>query len=62
MSIGIWELLLIFGVILILFGASRLPEIGRALGKAINEFKKAGKEPTDNTEESAGNGKPESKH
>ena len=44
MRLGIWELLIVFGVILILFGAKRLPEIGQALGKAIREFKKAGKD------------------
>ena len=42
--LGIWELLVIFLVVLILFGAKKLPEIGNALGKAIKEFKKAGQE------------------
>ncbi len=36
---GIWELALIFMVILLLFGAKRLPEIGSSLGKGIREFK-----------------------
>jgi sec-independent protein translocase protein TatA len=39
--IGFPELLLILIVILLIFGARRLPEIGQALGKAIREFKKA---------------------
>ena len=39
--IGFGELVIIFLVILILFGAKRLPEIGNAVGKAIREFKKA---------------------
>jgi TatA/E family protein of Tat protein translocase len=39
--LGIPELLLIFFVILIVFGPRRLPEIGRTLGKALGEFKKA---------------------
>ena len=39
--LGIPELLLIFGVILIVFGPRRLPEIGSQLGKFIGEFRKA---------------------
>ena len=39
--IGFGELVIIFLVVLVLFGAKRLPEIGNALGKAIREFKKA---------------------
>jgi TatA/E family protein of Tat protein translocase len=40
-SLGIPELLLIFVVILIVFGPRRLPEIGKTLGKALGEFRKA---------------------
>src|SRR5437763_402998 len=40
-SLGIPELILIFIVALIVFGPRRLPEIGRTLGKALGEFKKA---------------------
>ncbi|HID56339.1 TPA: twin-arginine translocase TatA/TatE family subunit [Candidatus Poribacteria bacterium] len=43
-SIGWSELLIIFFVVLLLFGTRRLPEVGRSLGRAIREFKKAGKE------------------
>jgi len=43
-GIGFWEITVILLVILVLFGAAKLPEIGKALGKAIHEFKKAGKE------------------
>jgi len=46
-SIGVPEILLILLVILILFGARRLPEIGKGLGKGIREFKKASREITD---------------
>lgn len=40
-SIGIPELLLLFGIILLLFGAKKLPEIGRGLGEGIRSFKSA---------------------
>ena len=40
-SLGVPELLLIFAVILIVFGPRRIPEIGRTLGKALSEFRKA---------------------
>ena len=38
-GMGMGEMLLIFLVVLLLFGAKRLPEIGSALGKGIREFK-----------------------
>lgn len=43
-GIGMQELVVIFLIVLLIFGASKLPEIGKSLGKAIGEFKKAGKE------------------
>lgn len=39
--VGLMEILLIILVVLLLFGAKKLPEIGSALGKAIKEFRKA---------------------
>jgi len=42
--IGVPELVFIGLVIVLLFGAKKLPEIGSALGKAIREFKRAGKD------------------
>ena len=39
--IGTPELLLILGVILVIFGPKKLPEIGRSLGKGLREFKQA---------------------
>ncbi|HJO94999.1 MAG TPA: twin-arginine translocase TatA/TatE family subunit [Victivallales bacterium] len=50
-GIGGWELILIFAVILLLFGAKRLPEIARSLGKAANEFKKSKNEIMNYTKE-----------
>ena len=49
-SMGMGEWLIIFLIILLLFGAKRLPEIARSLGKATNEFKKAKDELTSYTE------------
>ena len=39
------ELLLILLVVVIIFGAKKLPEIGAGLGKAIHNFKRASSEP-----------------
>ena len=41
--IGIPELLIILAIIILIFGASRLPEIGRGIGKGIRNFKDATK-------------------
>jgi len=41
------HLFLIFLIVLLLFGAKRLPEIARSMGKAVNEFKKAKDEVVD---------------
>lgn len=43
-GIGPWELILVFVVVLLLFGAKRLPEIGSSLGKGIREFKSSFRE------------------
>ena len=40
-NLGPWEILLILVVVLILFGAKRLPELARGLGQGINEFRDA---------------------
>ena len=45
--IGVTEVLFILLVIVLLFGAKRLPEIGSALGKAIREFKRTSKDTED---------------
>lgn len=44
-AFGIWELLIILAIILLFFGASKLPQIGDGIGKAISNFKKATSEP-----------------
>lgn len=42
--IGMPELIIIFVIALIIFGPRKLPELGRSLGKSINEFKRASNE------------------
>ena len=42
--IGIPELLIILAIIILIFGANRLPEIGRGIGKGIRNFKDSIKE------------------
>ena len=44
MNLGIPELLVIFLVALIVFGPKKLPELGRTLGKGLNEFRRASNE------------------
>ena len=44
-GIGMPELIIILVIMLIVFGAGKLPEIGGAIGKGIKNFKKASKEP-----------------
>lgn len=43
-SLGPFELILIFLVVLLIFGAKKIPEIARGIGKGINEFKAATRE------------------
>ncbi len=45
--LGGWEIVLILAVVLILFGAKKLPELARGLGTGIKEFKKATREVTE---------------
>ena len=46
-GLGPMELAVIFLIILLVFGAKRIPEIAKGLGKGITEFKKAAREITD---------------
>ncbi len=48
-------------VILVLFGAKRIPEFAKGLGKGINEFKKASREVTDEIERSVDDTPPPAK-
>ena len=51
-GLGVQELLLIFLVVLILFGAKRIPDIAQGLGKGLREFKGALKETQDEIKKS----------
>ena len=52
------ELLVVLVVILVLFGAKRIPEFAKGLGKGINEFKKASRDVTDAIENESNNNTP----
>lgn len=47
LGIGIWEILLVLVIVLIVFGPSKLPELGKSIGKGLKEFKKASSEITE---------------
>jgi len=40
-SIGLPELLIILAIVILIFGAGKLPQLGEGLGKAISNFKKS---------------------
>jgi sec-independent protein translocase protein TatA len=50
-GLGGWEILLILLFLLIFFGAKKIPELAKGLGKGIREFKDATKEIKDEIEE-----------
>ena len=50
-NLGMTELLVILALLLLVFGAKRLPEIGSSMGKGIREFKKSISEVKDSIED-----------
>ena len=50
-SMGGWEIFLIIMVVLLLFGAKKIPELARGMGQGIREFKDATKEIKNNLDE-----------
>lgn len=38
-NIGVWDWIIIVGIVLLLFGAKRLPELGRSVGRSLSAFK-----------------------
>ncbi len=57
-GIGTWELVLVLFIVMLVFGAGKLPQVGRSFGTAINEFKNAVK-PKDEEDTSPKNDKTE---
>ena len=57
MSFGLPEIILILLAVIILFGGKKIPELARALGKSLSEFKKGRNEPeeSDNVDEKSDN-------
>jgi sec-independent protein translocase protein TatA len=51
--VGIWELLVILFIVILIFGAKKLPEIGRGLGEGISNFKKSIKDGSNKDDTSA---------
>ena len=53
-SFGTTELIIILVIVMVLFGAKRLPELAKGLGQGITEFKKASKkEPADENQKTS---------
>jgi len=52
-GLGGWEVVLLLAVVLLLFGAKRLPDLAKGLGTGIKEFKKATREVTDEIQNAA---------
>lgn len=50
-SLGMQELIVIFLIIIVLFGAKKIPDLARGLGRGIREFKDASKEVKDEIEQ-----------
>ncbi len=50
-SFGVTELIIILVIVMVLFGAKRLPDLAKVLGQGIKEFKKASKNVTNDSEE-----------
>jgi sec-independent protein translocase protein TatA len=49
-TFGIWETLLVFGIIMLLFGAKKLPMLARGLGAGVRNFKGELQAPPDESE------------
>ena len=43
-GLGIWELIIILVIVILLFGARRLPEVGAGIGEGIRNFRKSMKD------------------
>lgn len=52
-TFGVWEALLVFGIIVMLFGAKKIPDLARGLGSGIRNFKGELEAPPDDQEDEA---------
>lgn len=52
-TFGVWEALIILAIVIVLFGATRIGDIGAAMGRAIREFRRELKSPTEEEKEAA---------
>jgi sec-independent protein translocase protein TatA len=55
-GLGVWEVLLVLGLVVLLFGAKRIPQIARGLGSGIRNFKGELKDPQDDHTPGDGDG------
>ena len=62
MGIGTTELIIIFGIVLLVFGAGKIPKIARDIGSGIKEFKRSMNSEDDSTPQADKNSKGESDH
>lgn len=60
-NLGVTEILVIGGVVLLIFGPKRLPELAKGLGKGIRDFKKALNEPDEKDSSSSGDSNKDTK-
>lgn len=58
-KLGMWELILLLAIALVIFGPSKLPEIGKSIGKAVGEFRNHADKVTKDFEVSLEDGKKE---
>ena len=49
--IGVWEILLVLAIVLLLFGAARLPHMAQSLGRSLTSFKKGLRETAEDVKE-----------
>ena len=47
--LGGWDIVLLLAVVILLFGAKKLPELARGLGQGIREFKRSSRDVNDNS-------------
>ena len=56
LNLGGWEIVLILVLILLLFGAKRLPKVAKGLGESVKEFKKIGRDSSEGAQDKTDEG------